>query len=261
MTAAALGSAARCAVVTGGSSGIGVAIVQKLLQPATPGTGADKVFVTGTRAFESTELCKMLQGLDDSTRSKVKYSIGNCGDSASVAAQAAEATKFFDGAAARFAFLNAGIGGGRQPLEEFCTDRFEAILNTNVKGVFLWLKVLLPDMKQMTVPSQVVVTSSVAGERVYPGAGPYVASKHAVNGLVLSLRQELQVAHRHVRVGLLSPGPVATSWWTDHSRGWRGKDAAAPEMAMLSPEDVATAAINMMNQPSTSNIERVVLDP
>merc|ERR1712232_417934 len=107
--------------------------------------------------------------------------------------------------------------------------------------------------------SQIVVTSSVVGSRAMPQGGPYSASKHAVNGLVLSVREELKVAHSHVKLGLVSPGAIATPWWDDSTRGFRASDAPPPPAQMLTPDAVASACISMMNQDRSSNIQEVFM--
>ena len=124
------------------------------------------------------------------------------------------------------------------------------MLNTNVRGVFLWLRTALPVLKAATVPSQIVVTSSVMGSRPVAQAGPYCASKYAVNGLVLSLRAELKASgHTHVKCGLICPAGVATPWWHDKARGFAAPDAPPPDTSkFLTPEAVANACVALLEQ-------------
>ena len=196
----------RHAIVTGGSSGVGVAIVASLLR--TEGVG--KVFVTGQKPLHETALSGLLT--DQRTNDRVLYSAGDTGDSSVVERQYAEAVGWFGGQPPGALFLNAGIGGGRYELERFDVERFDAIFRVNTRGPFLWLRTVLPALKEQKDVSQVVVTSSVAALRGIANGGPYAASKWAVNGLVLSLREELKSSHPQVKCGLVCPGPIATSW-------------------------------------------------
>jgi len=253
----------RSAIVTGGSSGVGVALVAALLKADSDSS----IFVTGTTPLGQTALHKLLT--EDEYYSKhadrVHYSTGDTGDEAVVLRQFTEATNFFAKRGLEQTphalFLNAGIGGGRYALETFDVERFDAIFRVNVRGVFLWLRAVLPELKAQTASSQIVVTSSVAGLRGLANGGPYCASKFAVNGMVLSLREELKASAPQVKVGLVCPGPIATPWWDEPARGWRDATNPPPPTKMLSPESVATACLSLLHQDASSNIESIVLDP
>lgn len=237
---------------------MGVVLVAALLKLPR----IEKIFVTGQRPYSDTALRRMVEQTgNESAIARVKYSAGDTGDADIVSKQWAEAVEFFGGVPPTALFINAGIGGGRYLLEDFDIDRFDAMFRTNVRGVFLWLRAALPSLKAADSTSQIVVTSSVAGSRAFAQGGPYCASKHAVNGLVLSLRQELKVAQSRVKVGLISPGPIATAWWDDPARGFGAPDTAPPPPKMLTAEAVAAACVSMMEQGDSSNMEEITLDP
>lgn len=248
----------RGAIVTGGSSGVGVAIVASLLR-ADP---TSKVFVTGQKPLAESPLQKLLDGVGTAAAERVRYATGDTSDEEVVSKQFQEAIDFFDGAPPRALFLNAGIGGGRYPLEEFSVERFDALFRVNVRGVFLWLRAALPALKAHTEGgSQIVVTSSVAALKGIGNGGPYAATKFAVNGLVLSLREELKAGAPHVKAALVCPGPIDTPWWGDVGRGGRIDPTAPPPERMLSPESVAASCMMLVQQDATSDIERIVLEP
>ena len=125
--------AANRVVITGGSSGVGVAIVAALLQKE----GRGQIYVTGTRAFEDTQLALMLRERSTDEAERVRYSVGDTGCTEAVTRQMADAVQFFEGLPPDTLYLNAGIGGGRYQLEDLDIDRFDAIMRTNVRGVFL----------------------------------------------------------------------------------------------------------------------------
>lgn len=104
-------------------------------------------------------------------------------------------------------FNNAGIEGKVTPTAEYDEAVFDAVIGVNVKGVFLGLRHVLPEMIRQG-SGAVVNTASVAGLVATPGMPAYVASKHAVIGLTKASAGE--VARQGIRINAVCPGPVDT---------------------------------------------------
>jgi NAD(P)-dependent dehydrogenase (short-subunit alcohol dehydrogenase family) len=104
-------------------------------------------------------------------------------------------------------FNNAGIEGKVAHTADYDEAMFDQVISVNVKGVFLGLRHVLPEMiKQKS--GAVVNTASVAGLTATPGMPAYVASKHAVLGLTKASAGE--VAKQGIRINAVCPGPVDT---------------------------------------------------
>ena len=102
---------------------------------------------------------------------------------------------------------NAGTEGQVGPLTEQSAQTYAATFDTNVLGVILSLKHELRAMYAQKHGS-IVNVSSIAGQRGFPGASVYVASKHAVEGLTKSAA--LEAAPAGIRVNAVAPGPIET---------------------------------------------------
>ena len=102
---------------------------------------------------------------------------------------------------------NAGIEGATGPLTEQAADNYDAIFDTNVRGMLFSLK---HEMRAMLAQGggAIVNLSSVAGLIGFAGASVYVASKHAVEGLTKTAA--LEGAAAGVRVNAVAPGPIQT---------------------------------------------------
>lgn len=102
-------------------------------------------------------------------------------------------------------FANAGIEGKVCPLVDVDIADLDRIFAINVRGVVLGLKYAVPAMRARG-GGAFIATSSIAGLIGSSGLGPYVASKHAVLGLVKTAAVEL--GPHHIRVNAISPGPI-----------------------------------------------------
>lgn len=144
---------------------------------------------------------------------------------------------------------NAGTEGNFAPIESLTTAEFENVLRTNVIGVWLSMKHCVEPMKKRGSGSMIAL-SSVAGRIGSPTMAPYIASKHAVYGLVKTAALEL--APFAVRVNAIGPGPIDNRMIRSLESQFNPDDVAAAHEFILSKiamqrygtnEDVANLAL------------------
>jgi NAD(P)-dependent dehydrogenase (short-subunit alcohol dehydrogenase family) len=104
---------------------------------------------------------------------------------------------------------NAGVGPGGVIWENSTAD-WEWVLGVNVWGVIHGVRVFVPIMLRQNIPCHVVNTASVAGLLSVPGMGVYCVSKHAVVTLTECLYHDLQARGAKIGVSLLCPAYVPT---------------------------------------------------
>jgi 3alpha(or 20beta)-hydroxysteroid dehydrogenase len=181
----------KAAIITGATGGIGEASAKLFLDEGAA------VMLVG-RSPES--LGAVRERLSAGRR--VAVSVAEATDEAATEAAVAATIKAFGGVDILFA--NAGMSGPA-PIEVCTQPNFEQILLTNVVGVWLAMKHCVEPMKRRGGGS-VIATASIAGVVGIPGMAAYVASKHAVCGLVKTAALEL--VDSHIRVNAIAPGPI-----------------------------------------------------
>ena len=186
----------KVAVITGGTRGIGYAVVRKFLE-----NGASCV-LCGSR--EETAIKALTALKDEYKDAKIKAIWPDLSDYDDV-------KKNFDEVIAEFGKIdilvnNAGISA-REPITDYKVEDFEKIMKLNVNAVFNCTKAVVDNMKKNGGGS-IINTSSMVSLYGQPSGCGYPASKFAVNGLTKSLARELGAFN--IRVNAVAPGVTRT---------------------------------------------------
>ena len=183
----------KTALITGATGGIGEATAKRYLEE-----GANVVLAGRSEA-------KLKDTRDRlSAYSAMTQSVGDAADEADVQRAVSTAVETFGGLDILVA--NAGTEGVVTPLTQQTVEDFNQVINTNVTGVWLAMKHSAPVMQNRGGGS-IIAISSIGGVIGFPQIAPYIASKHAVYGLVKTACLEL--AEGGIRVNAIGPGPIA----------------------------------------------------
>lgn len=230
--------AGKVAVVTGGSTGIGLATAKRF---AAEGA---QVFITGRR---QDELAKAAAAIGRDAVG-IKADSTNLSDLNRLYAQVKKATGRID-----VLFANAG-GGSNLPLGSITEEQFDDTFNRNVKGVLFTVQKALP---LLVDGASVILTGSTASIVAMPAFSVYGASKAAVRAF--ARHWTLDLKDRRIRVNVLSPGSTHTPGLV----GLAGDDKDAqhallariamevPVGRIAAPEEIANAALFLASDESS----------
>lgn len=233
----------RTAVVTGASSGIGMATARALAaEGARLALGARRV--DRLEAFAEVLDGDHVFGPLDVTDA------ASCEEFVSMAASSLGRIDIL--------INNAGLALGRAAIAEGSEEDDRVMWETNVEGLLRITRLVLPHMADKR--GHIVNLGSWAGREAYGGGGMYVGSKTAVRALTYVLRKELV---GRIRVTTVDPGMVGGTEFSDvRFRGDAERKAAVYRgVDWLTPEDVADCILWAVTRPARMNIDEIVVKP
>jgi NAD(P)-dependent dehydrogenase (short-subunit alcohol dehydrogenase family) len=220
------------AVITGGTSGIGLATTQLFTEEGA------HVFIMG-RGQNELDLAASRFGRDVTA---VRGDVTNVADLDRLYETVKTTTGRVD-----IVFANAGVGEAAL-LEEVTEAHFDKLFGTNVKGVLFTVQKALPLLND---GGSIIVTSAVTGSKGTPTSGVYAATKAAVRSLVRVWTSELK--DRGIRANAISPGPVETRIQRENTPPeiLAKLVATTPMGRTARPEEVARAVLFLASDDSS----------
>lgn len=233
------------AMVTGASSGFGESISRQLVQAGY------KVIGTGRRA-------ERLAALADELGEQFLPLAFDVQDKA--ATRAAIAALPAAWSEVDLLVNNAGLALGLEPAHKADLEDWEQMIATNISGLTLLTRLLLPGMVARN-RGHVINIGSIAGTYPYPGGNVYGATKAFVKQFSLNLRADL--AGTAIRVTNVEPGLCGGTEFSNVR--FHGDDAKAATVYQgveaIQPEDIANTVLWVSQQPAHVNINSIEIMP
>lgn len=239
----------KVAIVTGASAGIGLAIVESLVDAGMKVAG----------------LARSKEKLNEVAR-KLR---GRRGEFHPFSADVSKESEVLDA----FRWVTENIGavhvlvnnvGIARPgsLLDGLTEHWDEVLHTNVLGLCVATREASKVMRENHIEGHIVHINSTMGHRVYniPGFNLYTATKHAVTALTETLRQELVRIGSKIKISSISPGYVKSEFFV--GKQWPTEFVEVLKSSPnLEVEDVANAVLYVLGTPPHVQVHELIIQP
>lgn len=231
-------------IITGATSGIGRATAIKLASEKT------EIIITGRRAQRLEEVAAQIRE-KGAKCTILQFDIRS----------QEECTKYLSNLGRVDVLINnAGLAAGLEHIDKGSTQDWDAMIDTNVKGLLYVTKIVSSAMVEAGKGGHIINIGSIAGTEPYENGAVYCASKHAVHAISQSMRADLLSSG--IKVGEVRPGMVETEFSQVRFHGDTQRASNVYKgITPLSGEDIANAIEWMLNAPEHMNVNEVVLMP
>ena len=238
----------KTALITGATSGIGKATALLLAAHQY------RLIITGRRKDRLEELAEELVEKYDSKVLILNFDIRNFEEVQEHLGNLPLEWKTID-----VLINNAGLAAGFGSIDQGNIQDWEAMIDTNVKGLLYVSRLITPLMIEKQT-GHIVNIGSIAGKEVYLNGNVYCASKHAVDALSKAMRIDL-LPH-NIKVTHIAPGMVDTEFSLVRFNGDEEKAAAVYQgLEPLYARDIAEVIWFALNRPAHVNINDLVVMP
>jgi NAD(P)-dependent dehydrogenase (short-subunit alcohol dehydrogenase family)/uncharacterized protein YndB with AHSA1/START domain len=221
-------------LITGGSSGIGLAVAQALAQE-----GAEVALLARNELGLAAAKRKLAESGAEAVTIRADVT-----DREALTAAVDEAARALGGLDVLVTSA-AGVSFGR--FVETEPDDFDATVETVLGGTVDTIRAALPHLEQSR--GAVVTIGSIAGHMPLPGMAAYTASKHGLVGFLETVRVELEENGSSVTLSLVNPGAVDTPLWSNLESSTGLLPPSPPSPTLYSPEAIAEAVLAVIRRP------------
>lgn len=230
----------KTAIVTGGTSGIGLATAEAFLRK-----GAN-VVIAARNEKRGAEALAHLKEISDT----VAFRKTDTSDEEDVKALVAFAVDTFG--SLDIMYNNAGIGD-MAPIDQMTGENFKKLIDINLTGVFYGIKYAALQMEKQGTGGAIVSTSSIEGAVGDPNLPSYNAAKGGVN--LMSQSAALALAKHHIRVNTVNPGYIETGMVNEDVMGKEAIDylvSLHPLGRLGKPEEIAHGVVFLVENEFTT---------
>lgn len=232
------------AIITGASSGIGLAVAKQLAQ-----AGYDLLLIARRE--------EKLEELKNTLKANVEIVVLDVRNRKSVETTFTKLQEKWSDA--EILINNAGLAVGLEPLQQGNIDDWDRMIDTNVKGLLYVSRSVLPWMVARN-KGHIINIGSIAGKEAYPNGAVYCGSKFAVDAISKGMRMD--TVSNNIKVTQICPGAVETEFSLVRFKGDENRAKNVYKgFAPLSPEDVANVIMFCISLPAHVNINDLVLMP
>lgn len=232
------------ALITGASSGIGKAVAQKLAKEGC------NLIITARREEKLKEL---KESIEKTFKVQVLVFKVDVRENKSVELMRDELVKM--DLVPQFLINNAGLAMGLDSIQDGHLYKWEAMIDTNLKGLLYTTRAFVPLMIE-NGDGHIVNLGSTAGWQTYPGGNVYNATKYGVRAL--SDAMNLDLVNTDIKVSCVAPGNCETDFSLVRFEGDKKRaDAVYQAYEALQAEDIADMIFYILNAPAHVNIPYV----
>ena len=212
----------KVAYITGGSKGIGLGIAEALLKEGY------KVAITARTQKDIDKAVKNLKKIGEGEVMGLQSNVKNIEDEVYAIQQVLDKWGYLD-----ICIANAGVGKFA-PIDEMSTEDWNAVIDTNLTGVFHTVKAAIPALKQSK--GYIITIASLAGTNFFQRGAAYNASKFGLVGFTQAVM--LDVRPYGIKTTTIMPGSVATYF--------NGHTPSESDYWKIQPEDIGQMVADLL---------------
>jgi 17beta-estradiol 17-dehydrogenase / 3beta-hydroxysteroid 3-dehydrogenase len=157
--------------------------------------------------------------------------------------------------------VNAAAIGYKAPLSTSSSDLWNEMLSVNIIALSICSREMIKDLNAKKSKGHIVNISSLSGHRLGSEAGIYEATKFSVTVITESLRRELLSTKGRIKVSQISPGLTKSSFHKNYYDSGKEAETLYDQFQPLEGSNIADAVIYIISQPDNVQINDILLRP